>query len=271
MTTETAAYSTPAGPRPGSGSGPRGVALRMSPRGLRALTAMHARLLFREPGTLVIAVLPVGLLVVFGNIPSFRKPSAALGGRTTLDVFVPTFAAMMPLMLALAVLPGIMAAFREKNALRRFSVSPVPPAGMLASLLIVITALAAMGVLVVTGVGAIAFGVRAPGGLGTVIASFALGATAVLALGLVAAAISPTTAVANGIGLPIMFVNFFFSGLYVPIADMPHWLQRIGEFVPFGAVMDAWSRQGALWQHLLVLAGYTLLGAVAAAKLFRWE
>ena len=267
MTTETTTYPSPAAP----GRGPLGATLRMIPRGLRALTAKHARRHLREPGTLLIAVLPLGLLLIFGNIPSFRKPSAPLGGRTTLDVFVPTFAAMMPLMLALAVLPGVMAAFRERNALRRFSVSPVPPAGMLASLLLIITALAAVGVALVTGIGALAFGVRAPGGMGTVVAAFVLGSTAVLALGLVVAAVAPTAAVANGIGLPMMFVNFFFSGLYVPIADLPHWLQRIGEFVPFGAVMDAWSREGALWQHLLVLAGYTLLGSVAAAKLFRWE
>jgi ABC-2 type transport system permease protein len=41
--------------------------------------------------------------------------------------------------------------------------------------------------------------------------------------------------------------------------------------VPFGAVMDAWSVTGALWQHLVVLAGYTVLGGLASDKLFRWE
>jgi ABC-2 type transport system permease protein len=52
---------------------------------------------------------------------------------------------------------------------------------------------------------------------------------------------------------------------------MPHIMQTVGEYVPFGAVMDAWSGTGALWQHLAVLAGYTVLGGLASAKLFRWE
>jgi ABC-2 type transport system permease protein len=246
-------------------------AFRMTPKGLRALIAMHARLLVREPGVLLIAVVPLALLIIFGNVPSFRTPSSPLGGRTTLDVFVPTFAAMVPLMLALAVLPGLMAVFREKNALRRFSVSPVPPSGMLAALLVVIAVLAAAGVLLIVGIGVLGFGATAPSGLGTVVAAFVLGAAAVLALGLMVAAVASSGAVANALGLPLMFANFFFSGLYVPLDEMPRWLQQVAEFVPFGAVMDAWSGQGALWQHLAVLAGYTLIGGFAAARLFRWE
>ena len=35
--------------------------------------------------------------------------------------------------------------------------------------------------------------------------------------------------------------------------------------------MAAWAGPGALWQHLLVLAAYTVVGGLAAARLFRWE
>jgi ABC-2 type transport system permease protein len=174
-------------------------------------------------------------------------------------------------MLALMVLPGRMAMLRQKNALRRFRVSPVPPVAMLAALLVVISALAAAGAALVAGVGIGVFGATIPSGFGTVAAAFVLGAAAVLALGLVVAAVAPTEGSAGGFGAPLMIANFFFSGLYFPVAEMPHWLQRLGEFIPFGAVMDAWSGEGALWQHLAVLGCYTLLGSIAAVKLFRWE
>jgi ABC-2 type transport system permease protein len=247
-------------------------ALRMSPKGFRALVAMHARLLLREPGTAVVVLLPLGLLLIFANIHGARyTPQKALGGRTVLDVYVPTIAAMVPLMLALTVLPGRMAMLREIKALRRFRVSPVPPAGMLVALLVVIVSLATAGVVLVVALGVGVYGAKVPSGLGTVVAAFVLGSAAVLALGLIVAAVAPSQGTANGLGAPLMILNFFFSGLYFPVAEMPHWLQKIGEFVPFGAVMDAWSGEGALWQHLLVLSGYTLLGGVAAVKLFRWE
>jgi ABC-2 type transport system permease protein len=245
--------------------------MKMTGKSYRALTVMHARLLLREPGAFAFLVLPTVLLAIFGNIPAFKTPQPDLGGRTVLDVYVPTIAAIVPLLLALTVLPGAMAMFREKNALRRFSVTPVSPAAMLAALLAVVVGLAVIGVAAVIAAGWLIFHVTAPSSLGAVISSFVLGSTAVLALGLIVSAVSPTGGVANGVGVPIMIVNFFFSGLYTPVAELPRLLQQIGEFVPFGAVMDAWSGEGRLWQHLLVLAGYTLVGGIAAAKLFRWE
>ena len=253
-------------------SAPLAPAFRMTPKGFRALVAMHARLLLREPGTAVVVLLPLALLLIFANIHGARYTSQkALGGRTVLDVYVPTFAALMPLMLALTVLPGRMAMLRESKALRRFRVSPVPPEGMLVALLAVIVSLAAAGVVLVVALGVGVYGAAMPSGLGTAIAAFVLGSAAVFALGLIVAAVAPGQGTANGLGAPMMILNFFFSGLYFPVAEMPHWLQKTGEFVPFGAVMDAWAGEGALWQHLTVLGCYTLLGGAAAVKLFRWE
>jgi ABC-2 type transport system permease protein len=251
---------------------PQLPALRITPKGFRALIAMHARLLFREPGAAVVILLPFVLLLIFANIHSARyTPQKALGGRTVLDVYVPTFAGLLPLMLALTVLPGRMAMLREIKALRRFRVSPVPPAGMLVALLVVIVSLATAGVVLVAALGVGVYGAAMPSGLGTVVAAFVLGSAAVLALGLIVAAIAPSQGTASGLGAPMMILNFFFSGLYYPVAEMPHWLQKTGEFIPFGAVMDAWSGEGVLWQHLVVLSCYALLGGFAAVKLFRWE
>jgi ABC-2 type transport system permease protein len=244
---------------------------RLTPRGFKALVSMQFKLIRREPGATVMVLLPVALVIIFGCVPGTKKPQGDLGGRSVLDVYVPTVAAMVPLMVACTGLPSAMASFRERNALRRFKVSPVPPGGMLAALVAVMSALAAVGVAIVLVLGFAVFGATAPTNIGAVVGSFVLGFTAVMAVGMIAAAVATTAGMANGIGMPFMFLNFFFSGLYFPIAEMPHTLQTIGEYVPFGAVMDSWSGQGVLWQHLAVLAGYTVLGSLASAKLFRWE
>ncbi|WP_035848525.1 ABC transporter permease [Kitasatospora azatica] len=246
-------------------------ALSMPRRGFRTLTVTQAKLLLREPAALVWLGLPVLLVVVFGNIPAFQTAAAGLGGKRVIDVYVPTLAAMVPLFLACTALPMTMAGFREKDVLRRLSVSPVPAAGMLAALVTVIAGLAAAGVAVIVAIGALAFDVSTPANPGAVIASFLLGGTAVLSLGLVIAARARTGGAASALGVPLMILNFFASGLYFPVVQMPHALQRVCEFIPFGAVMDAWSGHGALWQHLLVLAGYTVAGSLLAARTFRWE
>ncbi|MCX4748664.1 ABC transporter permease [Kitasatospora sp. NBC_01287] len=243
----------------------------MTRRGFRTLTLTQARLLLREPAALIWLGLPVLLLLVFGSIPGFHTAQAALGGKRMIDVYVPTLAAMVPLFLAFTALPMTMAGFREKDVLRRLSASPVPAAGMLAALVVVIAGLAAAGVALIVGIGVLAFGVSAPSNPGAVLAAFLLGGSAVLSLGLVVAARARTGGAASALGVPLMVLNFFASGLYFPMAQMPHLLQRIAEFIPFGAVMDAWSGEGLLWQHLLVLAGYTVLGSTIAARTFRWE
>ncbi|MCC9310960.1 ABC transporter permease [Kitasatospora sp. RB6PN24] len=240
-------------------------------RGLRTLTAIQAKLLLREPAALVWLGLPIVLVVVFGNIPAFLTPAADLGGKRVIDVYVPTLAAMVPLFLACTALPMTMASWREKDVLRRLSVSPVPAAGMLAALVAVMAALATAGVAVIVAIGALAFDVSTPGNPGAVLASFVLGAAAVLALGLLIAARARTGPAASAMGVPLMILNFFASGLYFPVAQMPHLLQRVCEFIPFGAVTAAWSGQGQLWQHLLVLAGYTAVAGPLAARTFRWE
>jgi ABC-2 type transport system permease protein len=246
-------------------------ARRLIPRGFRALIMMHVRLIVREPGLALIVLIPVALLVIFGSISGAKKPQADLGGRSVLDVYVPTIAAMVPLMIACTGLPSQMASFRERNALRRFGVSPVPAGGMLAALVAVLSALALIGVTLVVVLGLAVYHAKAPANLGAVISSFLLGFAAVMAVGMIAAAVATSSGMAVGMGMPFMILNFFFSGLYVPVPQMSHALQTIGEYIPFGAVTDAWSGEGALWQHLAVLAGYTVLGGFVSAKIFRWE
>ncbi|AEW98752.1 ABC transporter permease [Streptantibioticus cattleyicolor] len=245
--------------------------LRMTRRGFRTLTAVQAKLLLREPAALIWLLLPVVLLVIFGNIPGFLTPQTSLHGKRVIDAYVPTLAAMVPLFLGCTALPMTMAGYREKDVLRRLSVSPVPARGLLAALVTVIAALAVADVVVMVAIGVLAFDVTAPADPAAVLASFLLGGAAVLALGLMVAAVARNSGIASALGVPMMVVNFFFSGLYFPLDEMPRLLRAVGEFVPFGAVMDAWAGYGPLWRHLLVLAAWTVLGSVVASRTFRWE
>jgi ABC-2 type transport system permease protein len=266
--TATAAATELGAPEP---SRPARARRPLTAAGFKALILMHVRLIRREPGVALIVLIPVALMVVFGTVPGTKKPEANLGGRSVLDVYVPTVAAMVPLMVGCTGLPAAMASFRERNALRRFAVSPVPAGGMLAALVAVLSTMAVLGVGLIIGLGLGVFGAQAPTNIGAVISSFVLGFTAVMAVGMIIAAVATSSGMANGFGMPFMILNFFFSGLYVPTAELPHAFRTIGEFVPFGAVTDAWAGQGSLWQHLAVLAGYTVCGGLVAAKLFRWE
>ena len=57
-----------------------------------------------------------------------------------------------------------------------------------------------------------------------------------------------------------MIVNFFFAGVYVPLQQLP---PRCAPSAASSRTVPSWTPgpgTGAAWQHLLVLAGYTVAG-----------
>ena len=69
------------------------------------------------------------LLIIFGSIPSFRKPIDGLGGLTVLDVYIPILIALVLAMLALSALPPVLASYRERASCAGWPPRRSGPAG----------------------------------------------------------------------------------------------------------------------------------------------
>jgi len=244
---------------------------------LAQLTRTELTLFLRErTGPIWGIVFPVVLLIIFGAIPSFRKPvSSSLPGVSVLDSYVPILLAFVLAMIALNVLPPVLAGYREKGVLRRLSTTPVGPARVLTAQLIVDTAAAGSTMVVLVLVARTGYGVPFPRQpLGFAVAAV-LAAIALLSLGLFLAAVTPTGRAANAIGAMLFFPMMFFAGLWLPQAAMPSVLRHISHETPLGAAVQAmttaWQGQ---WPHplqLITLAAYAVALTVAATRLFRWE
>jgi len=178
---------------------------------------------------------------------------------------------MSAMVLACTGLPTFIGELRERGALRRLSASPVPAAGVLAAQLIVIVAIAAVVGALVVAIATLGFDAAAPKHLATAVAAGVLGSAAVLGLGLLIAGVAGNAGAAAGMGIPVLIANFFSGGLYAPVEKMPHVLQTIVGYVPFGAVVETWSGIGTTWIHLSVLAVCTVLASLLAIRFFRWE
>lgn len=248
----------------------------MTRTAFKALAATELKLFRRDPATVFWAVVfPLVLLIVIGSIPSSREVAADLGDRRFIDLYVPVLVALVLAVLAVSALPAILANYRERGVLRRLATTPVSPAGVLAAQLVVNLAAAATAIALVLVVARVAFGVALPAQPAGFLVAFALTAAALLALGLLVAAVAPTARIAGAIGALLFFPMMFFAGLWLPRAAMPESLLQISDYTPLGAAVGAlqssaegdWPR--AL--HLAVLAGYTLVFAAAARRLFRWE
>lgn len=244
---------------------------------LGKLTVTEAKLFLRDPGAVfTVIAIPLGLIVVFGLMPSMREPSENFGGDSALSTFIaPMAVALLIAMLALNVLPTYLATYREKGILRRLSASPVHPGNMLASQLLVqlVAALVMVGLLLA--VGSTAMGLSTPRNPALWALVLVLGIVAMFSLGLFVASIAPSGKVANGIGLAFLFPMMALGGVWVPKEQLPGFLQHVADLIPFGAMLnglrETWAGNAPNAMQLIALAAVALVTSVAAAKLFRWE
>ena len=230
---------------------------------LRALIAIEAKLVFREPITWLAAIaLPSVILLIFGSIFP-PEPDPALGGLRFIDVFVPSLVVITLGTLGIQTLPIRLATYREKGVLRRLSTTPAHPARLLAAQLVIymVTSVIALVLLVI--VATVAFGVPLPAHpLGYVVA-FLLGMTSLFAIGLLVAAVAPSNRAATAIAIPMFFAVMFLGGVYFPRVNLPDVLVRIGDFTPPGVqgLQDAWLGTAPQLAPLLGMAVVTVVSA----------
>lgn len=236
----------------------------------------EARLAWRRPAGLIAGIgLPVVLLIIFGELPSFHKASPTLGGLTGFDVYLPVLVVLTLVLLALWGVPGPLVSYREQGILRRLSTTPVPPSWVLAAQVVVQWCIAAAGVTVIVVAGIAAFGAPAPRSPAGLVLSCLLASAGLLSLGLLIAALAPTSGSVSVISRLTFIPLMFFAGLWLPRALMPGVLLSVSNYTPLGAAVQA--IQDSMQQGfppaapLLVLAGYALAFGSLAWRFFRWQ
>lgn len=168
--------------------------------------------------------------------------------------------------------------FREQGILRRFHVTPVSAADMLASSILANFALTLPTVLVILLLARVVFHVQHFGDLLSLLLFVCVGTVAFGSLGLVVASITNTmqeTQVLNQIlWLPLIFL----SGATLPLSYLPKMVQGFSVFLPATYLVTGLQQASffskpitELLSYFLALLVWTLLSFFVAAQLFRWE
>jgi ABC-2 type transport system permease protein len=236
----------------------------------------EVRLTWRRPIGLIGGVgIPLVLLIIFGQLPSFKQVPASFGGLTIFDAYVPVLAAFGLAMLAMLGLPLPLVSYRELGVLRRLSTTPVPPSWVLAAQAVVQLCIAVASVVVIFTVSTAVFGAPAPKSPAGLALSVAVSMAGLVAIGLLIAAVARTSTGANVIGRVVFFPLMFFAGLWLPRAVMPPVLLDISNYTPLGAAVQAMqaSMQSGFppAAPLLVLTAYAVVFGYLARRFFRWE
>jgi ABC-2 type transport system permease protein len=241
---------------------------------LRALVVAEAKLLFREPiYALVVIGLPTVILVIFGSMFGPSKPDPELGGLRFIDVFVPSLVVISVATLGIQTLPIRLATYREKGVLRRLSTTPAHPLRLLLAQLVIYLATATVGLVLLVVVANVGFGVPWPRQPLAYVVAFLLGMTSLFAIGLLVAALAPSSRVATAVAIPMFFVVMLLGGVYLPRVYLPDVLIKIGDFTPPGVqgLQDAWLGTMPQVAPLAGMGLLTIILGVLAVRLFRWE
>ncbi len=242
---------------------------------LRALVTNEARLLLREPGIVVWAVvIPVVATVVLAVLPATRHPITDLGGWSVSQLYLPVLVLFTASLLGVQGLPTVLAQYRADGVLKRLRTTPVAPSQLLVAIMVVLGTATLVVTVVLVAIPA-ALGNPPPGNITAFALVTVLAMAALVSLGTLVSALVPNPRVATGLGTLLTFALWFFAGMWIPRTVFPEALARVADLTPTGAASAALleAMHGG-WPDLtqvLVLLAWTALPALVAARMFRWE
>lgn len=252
------------------------TAYRPSARAWALLTWTEAKLVTRDIAGLVIPLfLPMLIMVMYG-LGANGEGTERFRGVPAFDAYVvPMTLVMVVAIIGMVNMPAVLAAYRVSGVLRRLEVTPAHPAMILVAQMAAALVQVLVGVVLALLVARLAFDMSMPRDPLPAIGVFCLVTVTMYALGMLVAAIAPTTNAAVAIGLVLFFATMALGGGFGPRENLPDDLAALGEHLPYGAGLEALSATWMgvapdLW-HLAALAGAAVLAGAAAAKTFRWS
>lgn len=81
---------------------------------LAKITAVEAKLFFRDPAAWIVSLLlPTFILVILGALPGLRTPEEVFGGQRFIDLFVPSLIVLTLATLGVNTMPIRLSTYRS--------------------------------------------------------------------------------------------------------------------------------------------------------------
>ncbi|MEU5535635.1 ABC transporter permease [Streptomyces sp. NPDC020362] len=221
-------------------------------------------------------VFPVVVMAVFGGLFGGIGRSEFYFGRSALQYYVSTIAAVSVLGSCYSQLAIVLATRRQSGLLKRVRATPLSASVYFVGLLAHCVLVSVVDVLLITAVGRL-YGVSLPAASqwAAPAVTVVLGAGAFCALGVAVASLIRNAEAAPSVVQLVLFPLVFVSGTYMPIHSAL--LNAIAGALPVKPFNDALfrafttDRAGLPWRDYGVLLLWGTAGAVVAVRRFRWD
>jgi len=246
-------------------------------RGLWNLTWLEIKIFAREPlGFIGTIFIPVAMFVLVG-----RSLGGRVGASDRLREFVstdlPVFTVMLIALSAVLSLVTVIAIYRESGILKRLRATPLRPHTILTAHVLVKLIFTGLTLVLMAAAGRTFYPVPLNVGWLSFASALIVTTISILSIGFLIASLVPTARFAQPLGTMILYPMLGVSGLFVPIAALPDWLQPIAHVLPLtyavSLLRGIWLGHGWL-AHGSDLAGLAVVFVVCTAlssRLFRWE
>jgi ABC-2 type transport system permease protein len=239
------------------------------------LIQVESKVFLREPIALFFSLaFPIMLLFVFGA--TFGKEPAYPGFRV-IDLYVPALIAMVIAVVAVVQIPIVMVEYREAGIFRRLKATPLHPAMILVTEILVSFIVCSIATLLLVVVAKLVYRVKFIGDIPDVLAAYSISCASFFSLGFALSALPPTVRSAHAITMFFFLPMLFLSGASLPKQSFPEALQKIANIVPLTHVVDMlsdlWIGIGLSTQKtpLTFLSAMLILCVLIAVRTFRWE
>jgi ABC-2 type transport system permease protein len=258
--------------QPQGGKGPLALVAHQVRYNLLSLTRS------RQGGVVAAIGFPVIFLVLFVGV--FGNHTVGAGHVKAATYYVLGIAALAVVVASFANLVTALVSQRESGILRRRRATPVPAQVLIAAQAVTTLLVSLAGVAVLLGLGRLAYGVTlhaaaVPGVLlATVVGSVACSCLA-YALSTAIGSVDSAAPTVQAVSLPL----YFISGVFIPNADLPGWLQQVAKAFPVQHLADglhhafdpAVRGSAVPWTDLAVLAAWGAVGLAVALGRFSWS
>lgn len=217
---------------------------------------------------------------ITGTTPPIDIARSTIQGSSArvIDTLYAMFTAMAIMMVGIFGVASTIPSDKKSGVLRRMRVTPFRASQLIGGMVIAFLVFSVLAVAIMTVLAVFGFKLQMHGswldfGVFVLIASMLM-----IALGVMVGGWAKNTTQSDIYGQIIFIGSLAFSGLWVPRALMPQWLQDITAYLPLTPLIEGLGRivtDGApimsLGFQLAVIGGWFVVAFIVGMKTFRWE
>lgn len=246
---------------------------------------MAVKVALRTPRTIIFTVaFPLVLLVLFNSLFDHGgRETTTLPNGVVISAQAYFTAGIVAYSVALSTFTTLAVSLttqRENGQLKRYRGTPMPPWTFIAGQIVRATAQGLVMTTLLLGLAAIAYGVPIPASTFPAFLLYVVLGTATLcSLGIALSAFTPTPDAASTIAPFTVVMLAFFSGIWIPVDQLPQGLETLGKVFPLyhlalglqTTLAPGATGTGLDAENVLILALWAVIGVRIASRRFRWE